>query len=149
MAIGFSDSFDFSQVIGWELYQVTIDKYHIMFWFESERGLLNVADRFSFRSADGTVNFTYDIYGNDKFLNVDRILRVKVSEVRIITKDQLELVFENGDALSVYDNPDFRSWWFLGGREFTRQDGWSGFTFQIGDREIEDLTKAELRDRRA
>jgi hypothetical protein len=34
MAIGFSDRFDFSPVIGWELYQVTIDKYHLMFWFE-------------------------------------------------------------------------------------------------------------------
>ncbi len=121
MAIGFSDNLDFSQIVGWELYQVTIDKYHIMFWFEGERSLLNVADRFSFRSADGTITFMYEIYGSDKFLNIDRILRVKISEVRVITKDQLELVFENGDVLSIYDNPDFRSWWFLGGREFTRR----------------------------
>jgi hypothetical protein len=37
MAIGFTQRFDFSPIIGWELYQVTIDKYHMMFWFENER----------------------------------------------------------------------------------------------------------------
>ena len=82
MAIGFSNRFDFTPIVGWELYQVTIDKYHLMFWFENKHALLNVADRCSFKSADGTVNFSYEIYGSDKSLNVDRILRVKVAEVR-------------------------------------------------------------------
>jgi hypothetical protein len=31
MAIGFSSRFDFSPIVGWELYQVTIDKYHVTF----------------------------------------------------------------------------------------------------------------------
>jgi hypothetical protein len=63
-----------------------------------------VADRFSFTSTDKSVNYTYEIYGPQKALNVDRILRVKVTDVRIITKDQLDVVFETGDVLSVYDN---------------------------------------------
>ena len=113
MAIGFSDRFDFSPIIGWELYQVTINKYHIMFWFENGHALLNVADRFSFQSSEGSVIFTYEVYGDRKFLNVDRILRSKIVDARIISKDQLDLIFENGDTLSVYDNPEFRSWWFL------------------------------------
>jgi len=37
-------------------------------------------------------------------------------------------VFENGDVLSIYDNLDLRSWWFLGGRQdepMTRRTTWS------------------------
>ena len=83
---------------------------------ENEHALLNVADRCSFKFADGTVNFSYEIYGSHKSLNVDRILRVKVAEVRVVSKEQLDLVFENGDVLSIYDNLELRSWWFLGGR---------------------------------
>lgn len=137
MAIGFSDRFDFNPIVGWELYQVTVDKYHIMFWFEDERALLNVADRFSFRSADHAVDFTYEIYGERKFLNVDRILRLKIVAFRIVSKDRLELTFENGDVLSIYDNPQFRSWWFLGGR----QDG--GPYWALGDCEFDDLSEDE------
>jgi hypothetical protein len=148
MAIGFSDSMDFSRIIGWELYQVTIDKYHVMFWFENGHSLLNVADRLSFKSADGTVNFTYEIYGSEKYLNVDAILRVKISGARIISKSQLELEFENGSTLSVYDNPDFRSWWFLGGGTGPDPLLPRHYEFEIADRDIEDLTDAELRERR-
>jgi hypothetical protein len=142
MAIGFSDRFDFSPIVGWELYQVTIDKYHVMFWFEDGTCLLNVADRFSFMSADKTVIFDYEIYGAQKSLNIDRILRVKVADVRIITKDQLDLVFETGDILSVYDNPEFRSWWFLGGLHLDLP-----CQISIGDSEAEDLTEMEIRER--
>lgn len=136
MAIGFTQRFDFSPIIGWELYQVTIDKYHVMFWFEDERALLNVADRFSFTSSDGAVDFVYEIYGSHKSLNVDCILRTKIADARIVSKDQLDLVFENGDVLSIYDNPEFRSWWFLGGRQnepATKRTTWS---FGIGDQEL-------------
>jgi hypothetical protein len=148
MAIGFTQRFDFTPIIGWELYQVTIDKYHIMFWFEAEHALLNVADRFSFRSSDGAVSFSYEIYGGHKSLDIDRILRTKIAEARTISKDQLDLVFENGDVLSIYDNPEFRSWWFLGGRQndpITNRTSWS---FAIGDQELEDLTEQEYQDRR-
>ncbi|MDA9473825.1 hypothetical protein XI03_04695 [Bradyrhizobium sp. CCBAU 65884] len=148
MAIGFTQHLDFSPIIGWELYQVTIDKYHIMFWFENEHALLNVADRLSFKSSDGAVDFSYDIYGTQKSLNVDRILRIKVAEARIVSKDQLDLVFENGDVLSIYDNPEFRSWWFLGGRQNDPIKQRTSWSFQIGDLELEGLTEQEYQDRR-
>jgi hypothetical protein len=125
-----------------------VDKYHLMFWFENERPLLNVADRCSFKSADGTVNFSYEIYGSHKSLNVNRILRIKVAEVRVVTKEQLDLVFENGDVLSIYDNLDLRSWWFLGGRQdepMTRRTSWS---LHIEDWEPEDLSDADRQNRR-
>ena len=147
MAIGFSDCFDFRPVIGWELEQVTIDKYHVMFWFDRDRALLNVADKFSFRSSDGSIDFLYEIYGARKSLKVDSILRTKVADVRVVTKEQLDLIFENGDVLSVYDNPQFRSWWFLGGRELdppTQRTKWS---LHIGDREFDDLTEGERQNR--
>lgn len=147
MAIGFSEQFDFSPVIGWELYQVTIDKYHVMFWFEDERALLNIADRFSFTSADRSVSYVYEIYGPRKSLNVDPILRVKVASVRIVTKDQLDLVFETGDILSVYDNPEFRSWWFLGGRQLDPPQQRTRWSIEIGDFEIEDLTETQIKER--
>jgi hypothetical protein len=152
MAIGFSDRFDFSSIVGWELYRVTIDKYHVTFWFEDESCLLNVADRFSFTSADKTVSYTYEIYGIKKSLNLDRVLRVKIADVCIITKDQLDLVFETGDILSVYDNPEFRSWWFLGGRYLDppgQRKDWSRWeiALSIGDSEVEDLTEGEIRER--
>jgi hypothetical protein len=104
---------------------------------------LNIAERCSFRSSDGSVNFTYEIYGPAKFLNVDRILRTKIAAIRIVTKDQLDLVFDHGDVLSVYDDPDSRSWWFLGEREMLPSQGWSPFKFEIGDWEPEDLTDEE------
>jgi hypothetical protein len=147
MAIGFSDRFDFGPVIGWELYQVTIDEYHLMFWFEGESALLNVAERCSFRSSDGGISFTYEIYGPAKFLNVGSILRTKIARVRIVTKDQLDLVFDHGDVLSIYDDPESRSWWFLGGRELLPSKSWSSFKFEIADWEPEDLTDEERRDR--
>ncbi len=149
MAIGFSERFDFGPIIGWELCQVTIDKYHVMFWFEDENALLNVADRFSFRSSDGVINFMYEIYGTQKCLNVDRILRTKIVKTQTISKAQLDLVFENGDVLSIYDNPEFRSWWFLGRRQDdfpTKRANWS---FAICDQDLEDLTEQEYQDRRA
>lgn len=56
MAIGFSERFDFSPIIGWELDQVTIDMYHVMFLFDGGLGLLNVADQFSLRTLGGAVS---------------------------------------------------------------------------------------------
>ena len=141
MAIGFSDRFDFAKILGWELYRVTIDKYHVMFWFENERALLNIADRFALISSDKTVQFTYEIYGTNKTLNVDRILRARVREVHIVSSDQLDLTFQNGDVLSVYDNPSLRSWWFLGELQGNR---WG---FEMGDCEPEELTESERAQR--
>jgi hypothetical protein len=43
MVSGFRSAEDFQPVIGWQLYQVTLDKYHVMFFFENGWQLLNVA----------------------------------------------------------------------------------------------------------
>ena len=59
MVVGFQDARDFNPVVGWELYQITFDKYHIGFLFENGWQLLNVAHRFSHRSRDGSVDYTY------------------------------------------------------------------------------------------
>lgn len=147
MAIGFSENFDFSPIIGWELDQVTLDKYHVMFWFENGHSLLNVADRFSFHSADGTISYDYTIYEDNKFLNVDRILRLPIREAKVVSKDRLDLIFDNGDVLSVYDNPKFCSWWFLGGSYNLPEGGKAPYTIHIADSEIEDLSDEERKER--
>jgi hypothetical protein len=113
MVLGFSPSEEYEKVVGWELYQVTVDKYHVMFWFENGHALLNIADRFSYRSADRRIEYTYEIYGTAKSLQIDRILRVPIKWIAIASERQLELRFANGDVLTVHDNPEFRSWWFM------------------------------------
>jgi hypothetical protein len=113
MGVGFETAGDFSPIVGWELYQVTFDKYHVMFWFENGRGLLNVADRFSYRSSDGAISYTYEIYGSAKAANFDRIQRESIKRVNIVSKRQLDLIFVNGDKLTINDNPEFRSWWIF------------------------------------
>lgn len=113
MAIGFASSDDFAPVVGWELYQVTLDKYNVMFLFENGWQLMNVAHSFAHRSADGRVSYTYELYGDRKVLELDRVLRRRVTEVRVLARDQLGLVFEGGDEIIVHDHPDVRSWWFM------------------------------------
>jgi hypothetical protein len=102
------------ELVTWELYQVEIDKYHLMFWFENGHCLLNVAYRFGFRSADGSVEYIYDVQapGHRKSLNVDSILRHPIRAVEALDDQQLALTFDNGDALIVHDNPKMRSAWF-------------------------------------
>ncbi len=113
MALGFKTSADFSPVVGWELYQVTLDKYHVMFFFENGWQLLNVAHSFSHRSADDRVSYTFELYGDRKTVELDRLLRKKVTEVNVRGRDRLALMFEGGDELIVHDHPDSRSWWFM------------------------------------
>ncbi len=113
MVRGFVKAEDFAPVIGWELYQVTIDKYHVMFWFENERQLLNVAHSFSHCSADGSVSYTYQLYGVSKRLELDRLLRRKVVGITVRARDRLALLFDNGDALIIHDDPEMCSWWFM------------------------------------
>jgi len=119
-----------------------------MFWFDDEHALLNVADRFSFRSSDGSVDFEYEIYGDQKIMNLDRVLRLKITQVRVASKDQLDLVFSNGDVLSIFDNPELRSWWFLGGRVFDPPLQRTSWSYEIGDSEPDDLSEAEYFFRR-
>jgi hypothetical protein len=102
------------ELLTWKLYQVEIDKYYLMFWFENGHCLLNVAYRFGFRSADGSVEYVYDVQapGHRKFLNVDSILRRPIRAVEALDHRQLALTFDNGDALIVHDSPKMRSAWF-------------------------------------
>ena len=102
------------ELLTWELYQVEIDKYHVMFWFENGHCLLNVAFRFSFHSADHSLDYVYDVQapGDRKFLNIDSILRRPVRNVEAFDDRQLALRFDNGDTLIVHDSPEMRSAWF-------------------------------------
>jgi hypothetical protein len=147
MAAGFDNSIDFTPILGWELYQVTIDKYHVMFWFENGRSLLNVADGFTFEPGDGLPACTYAIYGEHKSLAIDNILRVRIAAVQVRSRDALELTFESGDKLIVHDTPDLRSWWFLGGQHADPATGRTEWAFEIGDREPEDMTDDEMQRR--
>ncbi len=113
MAIGFGSSSDFAPVVGWELYQVVLDKYHVMFLFENGWQLMNVAHSFTHRSADSRVSYTFELYGDRKVLELDRVLRKKVTEVTVLSRDRLALMFEGGDEIIVHDHPDVRSWWFM------------------------------------
>ncbi len=91
MAYGFRTSYNFDPVVGWDLYQVTLDKYHVMFHFNNGWGLLNIAHSFSLRSADGAIAYRYEIYGSDKNLNLDPVLRERVVGWRIRNVDDLDL----------------------------------------------------------
>jgi hypothetical protein len=103
-----------SELPSWELYQVQVDKYHVMFWFENGHCLLNVAFRFGFRSFDGAIEYVYDVQapGDRKFLNVDPILRRAITAVNALDERRLGLVFDSGDTLVVHDSPEYRSAWF-------------------------------------
>jgi hypothetical protein len=98
----------------WELYQVQVDKYHVMFWFQNGHCLLNAAFRFGFRSSDGSIGYVYDVQapGDRKFLNVDSILRHRIVTVEAVDERQLSLVFDTGDTLIIHDSPEERSAWF-------------------------------------
>lgn len=113
--MGFDSRFDFGRTIGWELDHVTIDKFHLMFWFVQgdAKCLLNVADRMSYIFSDGRNPYRYEIYGDNQCLNVGRILRERVEAVAVVSASELRLTFSNGDAIVVHDNPGFRSWWIL------------------------------------
>ena len=130
MVIGFENAEDFGPVVGWELYRVTLDKYHVMFYFQNGWQLLNVAHSFSHKSADGSVDYTFEIYGTHKRLELDRLLRRIVVRVVVAARDRLALVFDNGDELIIHDDPKFRSWWFMAvpDRMFPDKPQWQGLS---------------------
>jgi len=142
MTIGFSADQDFSPIIGWTLYQVVIDKFHVIFLFNDGRDFLDVANKFSYRSADGKLSFTFDIYGDAKSIVVDRILLKSISSWKVASKDELVLFFENDDQISVYDNPKLRSWWFIGGPIDAGQVQSNGLC--LSDLEYDDLSQAQI-----
>ena len=134
MVSGFSNAEDFQPVVGWELYQVTLDKYHVMFFFENGWQLLNVAYAFSYRSADGAVAYTYEVECAGGTIEVDRILRERITQVEVTARDRLAIIFANGDALTIHDTPEYRSWWFqpMSDPEYpAKARGWS-----LSDEEI-------------
>lgn len=118
MTLGFSDPDRRKaledEVVGWELYQLQLDKYHAMFWFQNGRCLLNVAWQFAFASVDGTLAYIYDVQsaGGRKALDVDRILRARVARLEFPDEWELHMIFESGDRLIVFDQPHLRSIWF-------------------------------------
>jgi hypothetical protein len=133
MVSGFRNADDFQPILGWELYQITLDKYHVMFFFEGGLQLLNVAHAFSYRAADRSADFTYEVYGPRKTIDIDRVLRKRVVKVEVRAKDRLALIFENGDELAIHDSPELRSWWILPVRSPSgKMEGWS-----FGDDEVD------------
>ncbi len=112
MVLGFHDAEEFAPIIGWELYQVTLDKYHVMFWFENGLQLLNIAHAFSHTSQDHLVSYMYEIHGDNKRIEIDRMLREKVVDVVVRSPRRLAIIFRNGDELIVHDDPNAQSWWF-------------------------------------
>ncbi len=50
--------------------------------------------------------------GHHTSLDVDRILRVAVRDIRIPSRNDLELDFSNGCMPIVHDDPETISWWF-------------------------------------
>lgn len=128
MARGFDNPQEFAPVVGRELYQVTLDKFHVMFLFENGWQLLNVADSFSHFSSDGAVAYSYELYGSAKRLELDRLLRRRVVEVTVLSERQLALTFDNGDDLIVHDNPEKCSWWFMPIVDPSRPEHTSGWS---------------------
>lgn len=118
MTLGFGDKQKqealIQELIGWELYQVQIDKYHVMFWFQDGWCLFNVAWRFAYVSADGLTAYIYDVQadGGRKMFDVDRILRTRICRLEFPDDWELHIVFENGDKLIAFDQPHMRSCWF-------------------------------------
>ncbi|MAB13423.1 hypothetical protein [Parvibaculum sp.] len=137
MVLGFQPEMDFQRLIGWKLSEVTVDKCHVMFFFNNNHDLLNVADRFSYRSADGSCCYTYEIYGERQFLDVAAILWTAISDVEIVSRSELKLVFETGASISIFDNPRFRSWWFMPVTE-------NGRKLWISDKDLDELTDEEI-----
>jgi hypothetical protein len=118
MTLGFSEPERLlklkAELMGWELYQVTIDKYHVMFWFENGYCLLNAAFRFSVRSADRAHEEVYDVQapGDRKAVNFNQLLRRPIVSVEASGDRQLVLTFDSGAALVIHDDPRSRSAWF-------------------------------------
>lgn len=113
MVAKFKSAADFKPVLGWELYQITLDKWHVMFLFNNGWNLLNVAAALSHRTADNGQEYFYDIYGERSALRLERLLREHVVDVRVSSSERLTLQFSNGDELSIHDNSEICSWWFI------------------------------------
>jgi len=145
MTLGFSNSRRREALVrelcGWELYQVQVDKYYVMFWFQNGWCLLNVAWRFAYVSADHLTAFTYDVKaeGGRKALEVDRILRKQISAIDFPDDWEMHLVFDNGDTLIIFDQPHMRSCWFYryDGAQFDARS--APVVWSIDDEEPEDV----------
>jgi hypothetical protein len=118
MAVGYSNPERLQrlrdELTTWTLYQVTVDLYHVMFWFENGHALLNVAHRLETISVDGSLTFVYDVQakGDRKLLYVDHLLRRQVTSVQALDDRRLALTFEEGGRLVIHDDARRASAWF-------------------------------------
>ena len=112
MVSKFRSAKDFEPVIGWKLYQITLDKWNLMFLFNNGWNLLNVAAALSHKTADDGLEYTYEIYGRRDRLRLDRLLRESVISVSVLEPERLTLEFSNKDTLIIHDHPYHCSWWF-------------------------------------
>lgn len=128
MVAKFQSAKDFEPVIGWELYQITLDKWNLMFLFNNGWNLLNVAAALTHRTADNAQEYTYEIYGTRSASRLDRLLRESVIGASVAEPDRLTLEFSNQDELIIHDHPDLCSWWFTpldNPADPTHQHSWS------------------------
>ncbi len=148
MTLGFSGSECRETLIrelrDWEFYQVQVDKSHIMFWFGNAWCLMNVAWQFAYVSADHLTSYTYDVQaeGGRKASEIDRILRVRIAEIDFPDEWQMQLVFENGDKLIVFDQPDMRSCWFCRYNGAPSDSRSAPVIWSVDDEEPEDVAPA-------
>jgi hypothetical protein len=117
MTVGYGDAERVEKIrrelLTWTLEQVTVDLYHVMFWFEGGHALANVAYRFETRAPGGSAR-TYDVQaeGGRKLLDVEHLLRKRVAGVAAATDRRLSLTFEGDGELIIHDHPQMRSAWF-------------------------------------
>lgn len=116
-----------------------------MFLFNGAWDFLNVASKFSYRSASGDIQYTYDIYGGDqdKYLNITRILYEEIVAVEIVSIEELQMTFKNGDTLSILDNPEVKSWWFVD----LRTPPYGTHEYPPADKDPDFITEEEIQQR--
>jgi len=146
MARGFKEDSEFSALLAWELYQITFDKYHVMFFFNNGWAFLNVAFKFAIRMPGSAERYVYEIYGEQKLALIDPILRKKVNNISVKSINQLDIEFENGYVLEIYDDPEICSWWAWGGQTEEELNSQKDY---IGDLEPDLMSENEREQRRA
>jgi hypothetical protein len=144
MARGFKNPEEFSALVGWELYQVTFDKYHVMFYFNNGWAFLNVAFKFAVRAPHSESHYPYELYGTTKLANIDPLLQQRIVRFTVASIERLDVEFENGFVLEVYDDPETCSWWAWGGQ--TEAD-WVSQKNCVGDSEPDLMSEEGIAQR--
>jgi hypothetical protein len=127
---------------------VKIDRAGVTFRFEGSHRLLFVGHRFSYRDHRAGVTYDYEITERGapdpsrQWINVSGLQDATIVGVVVISRDELRLAFDSGVELSVFDHPEWQSWWFSP-RDFAGVDA-SRFPTDL---QLCDMTPEERRAR--